>query len=364
MTVVAGCISNVPEATGPAGELEGQTNLGPVSLVHNNVNISIDPRIELLSIVQYLSSYRSHPAMTKLDSPYTKDIEEYFGDFLEHPAVNQVGMLAPKGFSWHVPPGLMLYLSLDLELGADTEIPSDMLHAFLSGMKFKDLAILLKDFSEKSNFPYFYTQNLEKYRGFVQQSVETMGSVDFITELHEYYGMEYRSFNIILAPLYSGGYGVWIDDKDQIDVYSIIGPWEVDNELLLSFGSFNSFKALQRHEFSHSFVNRITDMYWDDAKKLSRNLYTPLSSKMQKMGYGSWYGCLNEHIVRAVTTRLAYRESIKQGDWWLDYELRQGFDYVGILQEKLVEYETNRDVYPDFISFYPELLRTLEEIEP
>lgn len=162
-----------------------------------------------------------------------------------------------------------------------------------------------------------------------------------------------------MVPLFHcGGYGISVEDDGSNNIFSIIGPTVVQNSLP-DFGSRSWFDNLQQHEFSHSFVNPMTDKFYDLAEKYSE-LYNNIETDMKKQAYGSWYDTLNEHIIRAITTRFAYLESREDGDSTLALEKSRGFRYLDALLEKLNEYEDSRSKYPTFEAFYPELLSALD----
>lgn len=70
---------------------------------------------------------------------------------------------------------------------------------------------------------------------------------------------------------------------------------------------------------------------------------------------------VSEHVVRAVTTRLAYRElGEMSGQAALEKEHGQGYIYVGELARALERYERHRAEYPSLASFLPERLRVFE----
>nr|MBC8230115.1 DUF4932 domain-containing protein [bacterium] len=63
-----------------------------------------------------------------------------------------------------------------------------------------------------------------------------------------------------------------------------------------------------------------------------------------------------------VTTRLAYREIGKEaGEEALQNEKIKSFVYVEALCKRLEQYENQRDKYPTFVDFYPELIKVFEE---
>ena len=81
---------------------------------------------------------------------------------------------------------------------------------------------------------------------------------------------------------------------------------------------------------------------------------------MLPFGYTDWETSLNEHIIRALTSRFSYLENNLSGKNALLKEKEDGFIYIDKLFEKLEEYEDNRDKYPTIDSFYPELIKSLD----
>jgi len=131
--------------------------------------------------------------------------------------------------------------------------------------------------------------------------------------------------------------------------------------MLPHFGTVEGFRHLAWHEFSHSFVNPTTDKFREQVAQYE-SLYEPISAKMKRQAYGNWVICVNEHIVRAVTTRLAYREIGKEaGKEALRNEKRKSFVYVEALCKRLEQYENQREKYPTFVDFYPELINVFKE---
>lgn len=166
--------------------------------------------------------------------------------------------------------------------------------------------------------------------------------------------MKQNSYNIILSPMFhTGGFGANIKNKNgSCDIYSIQGPLSVEKGIP-SFGDKDSFKYLAWHEFSHSFVNPLTEENLKEVEKYSK-LYEPISKKMKDNAYPTWQICVNEHIVRSVTARLAYmRDGQDAYEKTIAQEKAKGFIYITQLTEKLEEYEKNRDQYNSLREFYP-----------
>ncbi len=327
----------------------------------SKLNVMIDPRIELLAAVQSLSDYgEKYSLLTSLDFDYKKDMHQTFKLHSGHEAVKLFQEMSHDGFSFDAPPTVMLHLNPPPELAI--EIPlTDYLITRAGGreklMRFIDE---LRDFSKQTDFMAFLREHEEFYRETIQSVEENFQELDFIGVLEGYYGQEQHSYNIILAPMFNGNYGPRISRGDgTYDIYNIVSPRQI-KEGILYFGSKDNFEHLAWHEFSHSFVNPLGEEHREELEKYA-SLFEPIRGKMTASAYGNWLTTVNEHVVRAVTTRLNYLHKGKEdGDRVLQGEKAYGFAYVEALCKKLEQYEENRDRYSTFASFYPQLVETFK----
>lgn len=331
----------------------------PVTKLSNNINITVDPRVELVAIVQYLSQYDQ--LMTEAEFSYRSDVDKYFYQYRNHEAVTMYDKMTKTGFIFSTPAAFALGLTDSLYIDDSVKLADHVVYGGGGKEQLKQFAAALRKFSRDSNFANFFNAHEDYYRENLLQVAATLGETDYITELQDYFGFEYQSFTVIPVPLYGGGggFGPNVEREGRVEAYCILIPFddETKGDVPL-YGNKDVLKLLLRHEFSHSYVNRITNMYLDEVMKYE-HLLAPIKEEMENLNYGTWVTCLNEHIVRAVTVRLAYADSPREGSKALDRELSEDFIYTKVLAEALKEYEDNRDTYPDFISFYPKLLEAL-----
>ncbi len=340
--------------------------LEPVEKISGRLNIYIDPRIELLSAVQNTSGYG---ILTKYDYDYKSSMTEYFAAFDEHPAVRKFSDMAGINFSYDAPPAVMLYLSQPPVLGNTKSYTSYLLKRGGGKRSLDDFTLKLSDFAREADFNGFYEANTDFYNAVVNKVFDDVAELNLEGKLTEYYGMNANSYNLILAPMFHpGGYGIRVESENAMhDVYAIIGPTDIYNQTAGSYNKLPGFSkenivGLVWHEFSHSFVNPTTEKNLREVNKYSK-LFKPIKDIMSKQAYNNWEICVNEHIVRAVTTRMAYvYEGKKAGDISLAYEKSCGFYYVEALSKSLEIYEKNRDKYPTFEEYYPELIKVFKEL--
>jgi len=335
-------------------------NTGPSQ---DRLNVVVDARLELLAVVQLLSGYGERfELITRYDFPYKRDVTEYFSAYKTHRAVQLFAEMSKTGFTYDAPPAAMLYLSDPPELNIQLSFPDNLKRRAGGQGRLNQFVSSLRDFANKAQFVAFFKSHQETYQQIAANARTTMKDVDYVGTLENYYGIKHHSYNIILVPLFVGGFGHHIERADSIcDIYNICGPINIENDLPV-FGTAESFRQLTWHEFGHSFVVPTMDKIRSSIAKYS-SLYKPISDIMRRQAYGTWENCVNEHLVRAVSTRLTYRhldkESAEKG---LQYHKTRGFFYVEPLCKRLEKYESERDKYRTFADFSPELISVFKEL--
>lgn len=340
-----------------------EESLKPVVKNVNGINVIIDPRMELLAVVQALGSYdQQFDLITNISFNYKDDIMKYFSSFSKHEAVKQFDTMSRSGFSFDAPPTAMLYLSNPLNIEIKQDFNEELKNR-ATKESLNKLAKELKNFAVDTKFQEFFNSHKDFYNSVVEKNAEVMGSSNYISYLEQYYGMKQNSYNIILAPMFhSGGFGPKIEAENGLyDVYSIQGPNSLKENIPM-FGDKEGFKYLALHEFSHSFVNSLTEENLEEVNKYKK-LYEPIKEKMVNQAYTKWDISVNEHIVRAVVARITYINSGSEAyEKVIANEKNRGFQYIDELTKKLEDFEKNRDKYKSFKEFYPELIKAFDKI--
>jgi hypothetical protein len=350
-------------ASGPVADL---TPTAAAASPPPGLNIMIDPRIELLAVVQILSNYNQRTGLiTRQNFAYKQAVLTTFGQFRSHRAVKIFERMSQKGFSFDAPPAAMLHLTDPPELAVHTSYTEYLLRRAGGEKKLGEFITALRDFAVETDFMRFYSEQQPFYDQITASVTDMLADTDDLTALEAYYGMQEYSYNIVLAPLYhAGGFGPRVTRPDgSADVYSIGGPQSMNEDGFPTFGDSQSFRYLIWHEFAHSFVNPQTTLHRGAVNSYA-HLLKPIQKEMKKQAYGDWETVVNEHIVRAITTRLSYRlVGQEAGDAALAYETERSFIYLPLLLEQLERYEADRVSYPTFADFYPELIRAFDSVE-
>ena len=338
-----------------------------ISKVKNQITISVLPQVELISIVQTISQYPTIFGflLTKDSSAYKTDVINHFGTYKNHPAILMFNRLSmqPKMLNFSAPSNIMLYTDENFNLREDIEL-DDFVIGRAGGIDSLKLFLnLLKDFANQSDFNNFYKDHSNFYSNLVENTIGNLGTINYVTEIESFYGKRQKSYNIVLVPLYSFvGFGNSLLCFDNMrEVYNTMGPkMLLDN--IPFFGDENYLKYMIRHEFSHPFVNPLTEKYWDYIKDYSKN-YNSIPEVARKNVCGDWQECINEFTIRAITTQLGYDESNELGTQLSTKEKSRGVSYLDKLLEKIRYYQSDRETFPTFESYYLNILDVFKKEE-
>ncbi len=321
------------------------------------IEVSVDPRIELLAVVQCLAGYEQ---LGGAGLSYRREALERFAPWRAHPAVTLFARMAREGFTHDAPPAVMLRLAEPpaLELRAPFSVYLEtraggrrQLFAFLDS---------LRDFATESRFMEFHAAHAGLFRRLVEETRRVLPRTRVVGSLEDYFGVREHGYHLILAPLlHAGGYAAEVERPPGIvDCYAILGPSRTSHGRPRFWGP-DALEALLWHEFSHVFVGNLPEacrlrIAADSA------LFEPLRARMLPQGYARWEVCADEHLVRAVGVRLvALLEGDRAAEKALALQLRLGFTYLPRLLAALERYERERARFPALGGFCPDLADAL-----
>ena len=279
---------------------------GAITEVKNQVTVGVFPQVELISIVETISKYPTVLGflMARDSSEYKSDVTKHFSPFNDHPVIHMFDRLSlqPRMLNFSAPSNIMLYTDNSLHLRDNIELDDFVINragGMDSLLVFLDL---IRDFAIQSSFNKFYHEHQDFYLEIVKNTINNLGSINYISEIETFYGKKQKSYNIVLVSLYSfHGYGnSLLCSNDLREIYNTMGPKTVNNNVQF-FGDENYLKYMIRHEFSHPFINPLTEKHWDYIKDYSHN-FDSIPEVAKKNVCGDWQECINEFVIRAITT--------------------------------------------------------------
>lgn len=323
----------------------------------------VDERVELLSIVFRLAdcqeySFQRYPK-------YVESIEAHFGPYKNHELIKYIkNTVRPSGVGYDAVMNMAISISENYPFEPLVPFSDDIPEARWGKKKATKFLQLLNAFYLDANAQKFFEEQRPLYRS----ASEKFTKVYEVLDVHWYasfYGEEPKGEFRIINGLGNGGanYGPHITVNDKEIVYAIMGTWSVDSLGAPMYRVDDYFPVLL-HEFNHSFVNHLVEMYSAELANSGKKIYPPLEERMRAMAYGNWEVMFAEAIVRAAVIKYLKDKHHDKTliDSRLSNEINIGFLWTAELVEELERYDQNRDQYPTLESFMPELVKFFDRI--
>lgn len=354
-----------------SSEASAPAQIKPVSKSQGCLNITIDPRLELLAVLQHLSGSK----MTFPDSGgYAASIDACFADFKSHPVLARLQRLEEYGYGYDLP--VSCFLRFDgVPLGQQTRSWSDYakemeearLEDAAQGGSLEEFYAAVNDFVRISDFAGWF----ESQRPYFENTVSAAASLlatkdDMISLLIDWYGYSHDDYTFAISPLLGGGgYGPsLVDTQDKSSLYCVTSFEASDNPA----DTILHMAIMMFHEFSHPYVNPLVDKYFDMIEHRSE-LFEPIKNKMGSYAYSSWWITVVEHFVRSSEIRmlqLFFPPELR--DISTQDNINQGFIYLDTVYNALLEYEqARRETGIRYDEYFPQLMQkfaSVKELSP
>ena len=331
----------------------------------NGITVTVDKRTMLLGIIMHISNY---PILWKDSQQFEDSENKYlinemknkFNKFKDEDVIKLFDELTADGdFSFDAP--LALFLQLDDNYKTDKlddYVFKDRLNGNNKVFTFIDK---LQDFVNKIDFDTFYNEHSSDFQKYVNSMAKAFELYDVGSFFDNYYRMEnHKGFNVNLIPFITRN-AFSCDTENEIYSCISVSPNATKDNLYNLNGAEKYFLTLPIHEFSHGYVNPLTDKYKLVTEET--HLFDDIKEEMAKQAYPTDIEILNEHLVRAITARsILYMH--QDQEWYereIDNQNQMGFIYIENILEKLEEYENNRQQYKSFESFYPKIVNSLKK---
>lgn len=303
-----------------------------------DIELSVDPRIEFLQTLMLLAG---NPHTNNENAAYKMAILDEYGHFKSHPAMVTFRDLVRKKFnSMDAPIFFFVRLNQGFELRNDVDNT-----AYKNDTDIDLLLESVRSLAAEMDYIAFFNKQLPLYTATLSTFEYNLLDFDEKTRMLRYYKQDNASdykFKIVLNLLGKGNFGPGLQVGPVKELYAIISPGTSAGNL--SVFDLNEVHYLVWHEFSHSFVNPLVDLHYDEFQK-SEHLFHTIAQSMQAQAYQDWRVTLKEHLVRAVTCRLA---EIKYGEEYADLnytstEIGKKYIYLPLVIEELVKYEKKEE---------------------
>lgn len=325
------------------------------------VDVRVDPRVELLSIVFRLAGNPEYSQGRV--ARYTEAVDAHFGRFRNHAAVQHARRLrAMSGVSFDAVAGFAIHLDEAMPPGEGMPfeplperldrrwVGPDVARAFLAD---------LREFAEDADAKAFFASQRELYAHAEAQMRKTLREHADLSWFDRFFGARPGArFRLALGLLNGGAnYGPSALRPDgSEELYCILGCWTTDQDGMPMFP--RTVVATVAHEFCHSYCNPVVDAHLEDLAAAGQRLFEQVEQAMRDQAYGNARTLLCESLVRACVVRYrAGNEDDRAAAEEVAEQRRRSFFWVGGLADLLRdEYEKDRARHPTLEEFTPRLV--------
>ena len=343
-----------------------QTNSPPdASLTKDTVPVRVDQRVEAMSIIFRLINANEYNQPSS-DSIYAKAVTEHFARFARHDTLamaeklreeRSIGFDAVASFAAHLKDVETCEFLLPLHPWPET---LDKRWDAQSAQAFADA---VKHFVDDTKFQEFWDSQ-RRFREIAETRMRELLARKPIKQwIESFFGEAISDGSSVLVGLLNGpaNYGSSVRYANgRVLVFPTIGVSHWDSEGMPIFP--DSTRATILHEFCHPYVNPLVDQHLNQLLPAGVELQRLRANALAAQAYGQPRTVLYESLVRACVTHLLRANDSKEvGNAQSLQETSLGFLWNSLLAESLERYAMNRDRYPTFRSFMPEIEKVLAD---
>ncbi len=329
--------------------------------------VSVDPRIELMSIIFRLAGNSEY---NEGEIPaYNAAIDRWFAPFKDHEAVRLAHHLRQTdGVAYDAPMSLAISVKDVATLAERTPLdaPDSALDARWHGAKARAFLAAARKFVTDTDFAKF----LDSQSEFYEKSAAALRAVvekeaDF-GWFEKFFGTQPAPRFFVVLGLVSGGgsYGrsTRAEDGGQ-ESYAVLGVWQVDAAGQPVFNK-NMIPTIV-HEMVHSWANPLLQPVEPQIRDAGDRMYKATKAAMQRQAYGSGTNVLNESLVRVCTARyILAHDGPDAARANITNQRSRSFLWTQELFDLLGEYEHDRAKYPTLQSFMPRVAAYFKDLGP
>ncbi|BDD06646.1 DUF4932 domain-containing protein [Aureibacter tunicatorum] len=330
-----------------ANEIVNEKRVDKTEVEYYDLMITVDPRVEFMDILNMISKVST--SLPALQEDYKLRILDWFDQEGLDELMQEYANMHKRIFKGDVAMPVQFVLSLDDNMQWNDNLFSDELGE-IPKKDLNELSDLLRQIQKQSNFNSFYHSNQKYYQKSISRLVDVFEKSDERQSLIDYFRVNdlEMQMKLMLSINGAGNFGVRLSDthgKTQ-EYVALINPNTL-MECNSQWPQFDKFTThnLFWHEFSHTLGNTYIYKHGDLFVK-SESLFKPIEMPMNVQAYPDWITCMTEHLVRAVTVRMAERKYGKEISrlYFYDLEKASAFIYIDVFLEELEKYEQDPEM--------------------
>ncbi len=321
--------------------------------------VTLDSRVELISIMCYLSDYEEYNKCQI--ASYKTEIDSYFKDFRNHKAILFLKDIREKYQTGHdAPLNFAVYLTDSLTPAISFEkLPKDFNPNWDESV-YNQLAEHAQQFALDTKFNIFFQKQNNRYKQeieYIEKEINSSIKFDWFTS---FFGEipENSNFKVIISLTVGNcNYGPSSIINNEKTFYSIIGAF--DHSDSISIGSSDDIII---HEFCHSFCNPIIDKYKERLDSIGKLILNDYMNREHDNAYNNWTTVLNETLVRvSVACYLSENENWVKSKLNFMTDKKKGFMWTKTLTDSFLKLQKKTSVLQSEDLYINEFIKVLNE---
>lgn len=330
--------------------------------MENLIEVKVDKRTELMGALLLNSDYvkkEKYLVEECNNIEYRNEIIKHFSKFKDQKIFKILNKIFKKYyFNYDAPIYLILQLNEDFTYENLPDYPfRDRLGA---DQLILDFLNEIPSFVKQSKFLKFFEDNSDFYKTGIIQIQNLIKDYNIVNFLTEFYKIDLSNVKFIINLMHFAtkvNYGT----QNNNEFVCNCCLRESKNGKINFIDSVDNTLTLYVHEFSHSIINPLTDIYND----IKLEFFNEIKEKMQKQNYWHLETIINEHIIRAIEIIYMKLEpkipnNLECAQNYLNSNKEIGFKYIDTCVASLEKYLKNKDKYKNFEEFFPQILKDIK----
>lgn len=326
--------------------------------VSPSLEVRVDPRIELASLVASLTDW-AQDAAEQQSSNYAQESVTTFGRYKKHLAIQECQDWLASGTG-----NLSLLMRLALTLSPDCKTETSLAPSLAAQVGGFDTAQRLTSqlvaFASDTSFTRYFQANRALYNRLEARIGRALSKSDPIRRVEAYYGAQQERYSVLLAPLAPKDRENLAIAAESTSPLAVMRPAAQTGDRQPDFTEDTpAFSREVCHAFGHAFLTK-ANLRSSAELAQTAQLFKPIQEDMRVAFCSTWPEAFEEHLLRAIDARFLQADGDgKQAQVELRSNERAGFAYVRDLFDHLATFEAKRQQYPTLDSFYPTFLAGL-----
>lgn len=332
----------------------------------NEVNLIIDERLELVSIVFRLAGAEEY--VSSLLPEYMEEVDTYFKPYIDHELISFIRETRQNykfGYSIVAASAFMIEISgKSVKMLSTWDIDEefiDEVNQYWTRDIFDSYIHLLDKFYRDSRFHEFFDSHKDYYETAINRNTDIVSRIN-MQWFKDFFGESLRGIEINMGLcLGNNNYFIWnrCNDRDWDGKIAIVVGASSDVDGIPVFHEYQFPVVI--HEIMHYFTRPLISVYYNQMEESMEYVYSKITDQMTDRGYGNARSMAGEWF-NNLFTNLYFKYEYEVGRYPFNYMYNvaqnedEGYIWMGRAVAFMNNFYLERNRYPTIKEFMPQLV--------